>query len=610
MPMLTELVSYARKHGLITEPGFAPKTVRWAIAVPQAGGFPQVIELGRPGEKRNRGQEFARCPEMPFSAMKSGEQSGRRSHFLVESAEVVGLYGDGAKDERIQAKHSYFTGLLRKAATVMPELEAAADCLDDPSVLERVRQQLSDHRAKPGDKVTLRIGGRFPVDDDAWHDWWRTFLHGLAAEAPARAAKGSAEQKMRCFATGDLVVPARTHPQVGGLGSVGGRVKCSLISFNEAAFESGGLSQSANYAVSEEAATAYRSALDRLLATQAETLAGARVAYWFKESVRDEDNPILALLGRSLTSGDQQELDAYQRVRDLLTALRAGKRPDLGTNRFYGLTLSGAQARAVVRDWMEGRFEELVENVTAWFDDLTIVRREGGGLAPVPKFFAVLSAMVRDPAELPPPLVTKMWRVALRREPIPFDALSRSLARARVAIVQDEPASHARMGLIKAYHVRQSRQKGGHEMSEQVRPYLNEEHPSAAYHCGRLMAVLAALQRAALGDVGAGVVQRYYAAASATPALVLGRLVRTSQFHLNKLEGGLAHWYESKLAGIWGRLRDTVPATLSLEEQSLFALGYYQQLADLRTRKAAEQEPEDVNTETERSESDNESGHH
>ncbi|MDD2629628.1 MAG: type I-C CRISPR-associated protein Cas8c/Csd1 [Limnochordia bacterium] len=41
--------------------------------------------------------------------------------------------------------------------------------------------------------------------------------------------------------------------------------------------------------------------------------------------------------------------------------------------------------------------------------------------------------------------------------------------------------------------------------------------------------------------MGAGVVQRYYASASSTPALVLGRLTRTSQYHLDKLDAGLAY---------------------------------------------------------------------
>ena len=93
------------------------------------------------------------------------------------------------------------------------------------------------------------------------------------------------------------------------------------------------------------------------------------------------------------------------------------------------------------------------------------------------------------------------------------------------------------------------------------------------------MAVYADLQRAALGNVGAGVVQRYYAAASATPALVFGRLSRGSQFHLNKLEGGMAYWYDQRLAAMWGKIKDAIPKTLTLEEQSLFALGYYQQIA-------------------------------
>ena len=115
--------------------------------------------------------------------------------------------------------------------------------------------------------------------------------------------------------------------------------------------------------------------------------------------------------------------------------------------------------------------------------------------------------------------------------------------------------------------------------------YLNPSHPDAAYHCGRLMAVLARLQYAALGDVGANVVQRYYIAASQTPALVFGRLMSNAKNHLNKLDGGLAHWFEDKLADIIGQMGDAMPRTLDLERQSLFALGYYQQLAADRESK-------------------------
>ena len=115
--------------------------------------------------------------------------------------------------------------------------------------------------------------------------------------------------------------------------------------------------------------------------------------------------------------------------------------------------------------------------------------------------------------------------------------------------------------------------------------YLNPDHPAASYHCGRLMAVLAELQYSALGDVGAGVVQRYYAAASQTPGLILGRLIRNAQNHLNKPDKAWTRTtYEKPMIDIISRLKDNFPRILDLEGQGLFALGYYQQLAALRAR--------------------------
>jgi CRISPR-associated protein Csd1 len=134
------------------------------------------------------------------------------------------------------------------------------------------------------------------------------------------------------------------------------------------------------------------------------------------------------------------------------------------------------------------------------------------------------------------------------------------------------------MGLMKAYFVRL---KPGGDTT--MTASYNPNHPAQAYHCGGLLAVLANLQRAALGDVGAGVVQRYYAAASQTPGLVLGRLVSNARNHLAKLEPGLSWWYEERIADVMIKLGDGKDIRiLDLEGQGLFALGYYQKLAELR----------------------------
>ena len=111
---------------------------------------------------------------------------------------------------------------------------------------------------------------------------------------------------------------------------------------------------------------------------------------------------------------------------------------------------------------------------------------------------------------------------------------------------------------------------------------LNEHESNPAYLCGRVMAILARIQNLALPGVGAGIVQRYYAAASATPALVLGRLIRNAQIgHLPKIENeGLRRWFERRLADVWSQMKSPPPRVLSLEDQTLFAMGYYHQMAD------------------------------
>lgn len=622
--MLTELVRYAHSRGLLIEPGFAPKIARWAIAIAGDGRVLGLLPIGDQERKPNPGMDFPVCPDLEYSELMGKVQvaddamaqvygqPGGRAQFLLDTAQVVALYGgvkDGqpveAVEEGTTAKHEHFVALLRAAAAVIPQLDRAADCLEDAKVLALVRAQLAESRAKANEKMTLQIAGSFPLHSKDWHDWWR----GFRVELRCRQTKKSNASKMRCYLHGKEEEPAPTHPKLAGLADVGAvPFGCALISFDEESFRSGGLEQSANYAVCERGATAYVAAFNQLVQHNAETLAGARVIFWFDQDVAPEDHMLRALLGGSVFAEEGKDIDAHQRARELLTAIRTGKRPDLADNRYFAMTVSGNRGRAVVRDWMEGSFEELVANVDAWFDDLSIVRADGSGLAPTPKFLGVLGSTVRDLKELPAPFVTRMWAVAVRQEAIPQAALAGAVRRARMAVVQDDPVRSAGIGLIKAYHIRKAR-KGGDRMSEDIKPYLNPDHPNPAYHCGRLMAVYAALQRSALGDVGAGVVQRYYAAAIATPALVLGRLARLSQAHLGKLEGpGLTWWYESLLADVWGRLRDAVPRTLDLEEQSLFALGYYQQLADLRTKKADQPEPGtgDADTQTDGSVSNNE----
>ncbi|MEY8688281.1 MAG: type I-C CRISPR-associated protein Cas8c/Csd1 [Leptothrix sp. (in: b-proteobacteria)] len=571
--MLKELSEHGRTLG--GEPGLRVREVKWCIDLAEDGSLLAVLPLG----DGKRGLQLAACPDM--HAMNSGG----KAHFLIESAQYVALVlkpdTEAKAVEGARVRHAFYVDLLKQAAPDLPDLAVVAGVLANEATRGQLRDALQQSKAKPMDWVTWRVAGRDPRADPAVQQWWRDWrVTDLGGDTgPKKPRTQAAPARMVCLLTAEWVEPEATHSKINGLGGVGGlAMGDGLIGFDKAAFTSYGLAKSANAAMGEVAAQTYVDGLNDLVRNHSERLVNALVLHWFKQAIPIEDDPFALLMG--LADDAQSAIDAQAQARQLLTAIRSGQRADLGGNAYHAITLSGASGRVMVRDWMVGSFESLVGNVNAWFDDLAMVHRDGKGLAPAPKFLAVCGALFLELKDLPAPTASTLWRVAAFDLPIPPPLMARALDRFRVDLIKDEAFNHARMGLIKAYFVRKP--NGG---DPHMQATVNEEHPAPAYHCGRLLAVLADLQRAALGDVGAGVVQRFYVAASQTPGLILGRLISNSRNHLNKLDPKREWWYEKQIAHIMGRLGDGAPRTLDLEGQGLFALGYYQQLAALRTSK-------------------------
>ncbi|RJQ46689.1 MAG: type I-C CRISPR-associated protein Cas8c/Csd1 [Nitrospiraceae bacterium] len=572
------------KKAGITEPGFTHKTVKWAITFTSQGSYTGVVPLSE-----GKGREYPCCPNLSQPELVGGDDA--RSHFLTESLSTIALYWKDELEQKDQekscAKHKYFCRLLKDASQVMPCLSIAGKILTDENIIVDIHTDLKHQKAKPTDAATFIIDGVNPLEQDDWHDWWREFRESIKKPKDTFL-------KMRCIATGKLIEPVLTHPvKIKGLTGVGGLGTGDvLVGFDKQAFQSYGLEQAANAAMSEETATAYAETLNQLIKDKGIKLGSTLSTYWFLEAVPVEDDPFPWLIEPPV----QTQVSAELKARDLLKAIHEGKRPDLSNNRYMALILSGAVGRVMVREIIAGSFENLVSNIDRWFSHLSIVNREGNGLASQPKFFSVVNAIeflskdgkiLRNIDDVPPPLIHELWRSAVTGSHIPSSAMSRTLMRIRSDIVSDMPPLETRFSIIKSYLLR----KGDKDMQ----PYLNPDHPHPAYHCGRLLAVFARLQRTALGDVGAGVVQRYYTAASQTPGLILGRLTANAKNHLAKLEGGLAYWFEDLIADVMSCIKDTVPRTLTLEEQSLFALGYYQQLASLNAGKGGKKKDTENN---------------
>jgi len=113
---------------------------------------------------------------------------------------------------------------------------------------------------------------------------------------------------------------------------------------------------------------------------------------------------------------------------------------------------------------------------------------------------------------------------------------------------------------------------------------LDSNRTDIGYLLGRLFATLEKTQEDALPSINITIRERFYSSASATPAAVFPRILRTYQHHLAKLEGGYKVNRERLVQSIHTSITD-YPAHLGLEGQGLFAIGYYHQRQDFFTKK-------------------------
>lgn len=111
---------------------------------------------------------------------------------------------------------------------------------------------------------------------------------------------------------------------------------------------------------------------------------------------------------------------------------------------------------------------------------------------------------------------------------------------------------------------------------------LDPDKKDIAYLLGRLFAVLEKAQLDALGKINATIKDRFFSAASATPATVFPRLLRLAQHHIQKAPNGYIS--DRRIAEIMEHI-SVFPKHMGLEDQGLFAIAYYQQKNALYKKK-------------------------
>ncbi len=409
-------------------------------------------------------------------------------------------------------------------------------------------------------------------------------LHDREAAQRLLAARlGSTAAGQGCLVTGITAAPVRLHPTIKGV--FGAQTSgAALVSFNLDAFTSYNKTQGDNAPTSEAAAFRYGAALNRMLDHGSRNrlprpVGNASLVFWAdtssgtnEQQARDAEDFFANMME------PPDDVTEAARVRTQLEALAAGRPiedPQLGLatgTRFHVLGLSPNAARLSVRYWLDDTFDAFAQRLAGHYLALRIEPPPWRDKLPSVVRLLVRTTAVQEKFEnIPPLLAGEVMRAVLTGAPYPRTWLAAAVIRLRAG---DNPASGWHAAAIKACLSRP-------EQKESPPVSLDPNFPKSAYQLGRLFAVLEAAQREALGrNVNATIADRYYGAASAMPARVFGPLLRGARTHISaaeKLKRGF--WIKPRLEGIMARLPPELPRTLRLEEQGLFAIGYYHECA-------------------------------
>ncbi|MEO5375364.1 MAG: type I-C CRISPR-associated protein Cas8c/Csd1 [Alphaproteobacteria bacterium] len=568
--------------------GYRAQGVGFALVLTAAGRVASIRDLRR--------QERRKLIPRTLFVPEDSRTSGDKAFFLCDKADY--LFGATAGEGKGSAAAVVPTG---KRATLSHALHHRLLAGCDDAGARALRAFFDAWRIDDLAAVLARSAV-------AWEDVGKAFLAlelddepGFLHDRPALRATWAREYAARgssdggqCLVTGTTGPIARLHQGLKLPGTTGNGAP--FVSFNTEAFCSYGLGpddKGLNAPVGEWAAFAYATGLADLLRNDRRRLrlGDTTVVFWAERpcpaetTIADLFNPPLAATGSAAAEGPR-ELDpsTAERLYAALSAMRDGRPPtdDLSGGdpgiAFHVLGLATpAGSRVSVRLWQVTTLEVLVGRIGRHYRALAIEKAHAKEPEFLPLWLLLVSTAPEGKSEnVSPPLAAALTRAVLTGGPYPAGLLATVLNRVRAEHSDRTPVSYPRAALIKACLAR----SGTIDQEAYVTLNTDSDTP-VAYKLGRLFAVLERAQLMAHGrEVNATITDRYFGSVSSSPRTAFPPLLRLLPHHLAKIDA--SRWLDNLigriLEGIDGKAG--FPAHLSLEEQGLFALGYYHQRND------------------------------
>ena len=521
---------------------------------------------------------------MPKGLGRSGRKSYEVSNLLWDHSGYVLGYSEDKDQERVDKQHASFTAKVNELKQALPSDEgvaAVAIFLVSSEEKDKVfqsdnwKEYLKIIKAKDSN-ISFRL-----VEESVTLVCQSKMVQDYLTISTNNDEETDDFREGTCLITGKKTLVARKHYQISGVHKK--PTPFCAVDKGSTAFHSYGKKQGFAFPVSKQAMFEYTTALNTLLAGENRFRIGDVTAICWSA----KPTPLEEHLASLINGGGKDNPDAHiDAVKSLYKSLYNGKytEPD-GKEKFYLLGLSPNSARIVVRFWHETTVATLSESIAAWYDDLQMVRNTNGKY-PDPEFMPLMQLLRNLVFEgkddnLPSDLIAQVTDAALNNRVLPVSLLQAALRRNKA----ERKITYGRASLLKAY-INRAIRAGRLKNMKELTMSLDRNRQDIGYVLGRLFAVLEKTQTEANSGLNATIVDRYFGSASSTPIAVFGTLMRLLPHHLNKLE------FEGRAVQLQWEIRQILehcqrfPNHLNLEQQGLFAIGYYHETQFLFTKDA------------------------
>ncbi|MDX1918636.1 MAG: type I-C CRISPR-associated protein Cas8c/Csd1 [Candidatus Caenarcaniphilales bacterium] len=600
---------YERKEAVMPQEGYAMQKISFVFVIDKEGSLVEVVPREREEEspidksgktKKVKSVDLVDSPAIPE---RSGISAHKKVGFIVENSEYI--LGYLAEINEPKKAGSYEEKLQKCFRDTRDEGIRAI-----LAFISRTKSQSLEHSEKEKLQSILQSKVKpiidFRLDGIGKGSMWKeSNLREWYRKASANESEG--EFRGDCLLTGEKnAFLARLHGSVKiGIGQTAG---ISLVSFNEGAFESYGKDQSYNAPVSQEATRKYMTALRALTNPESKNrvkLGETIYLFWAEKDEANFERLFFSSLSGSSDFFEESDIDLSEEekqkqlqeesaakerknesdLKNLIQNSATGSKKPLlkkfadskDETRFFVLGITANAARLVIREWYQDSVYELAERIHQHYEDIEIEGQDSS--FGDPSIWQLLRACIRQGGklkDLPPKLIPDLMHAVLTGESYPRTLLNLLINR----IKADQKINQYRAGLLKAYYCRLH---GRNPHYPKIKKDMDENETNIGYRLGRLFATLEKAQEDASDrTLNSTIKDRFYASASANPSVVFPTLLRLSIHHQGDLRKNKPNSrnYQKVIQEILEPVSPSsggFPRSLPLQDQGLFALGYYHQ---------------------------------